>query len=288
MAGVFFSGEANEIVRAPQRAWCWTLNNYTGADMSVLANIDIDYLLFGKEVGENNTPHLQGYLYHKAKKSLKQLKALIPRAHFEIAKGNVEQNYIYCTKDGDFVERGVKPCDPKEKGEKGKAKIAAMWESAKKGRFEELPPAAIKQWEYIHAKYGDKPEDRGELDNLWLFGSTGVGKSKYVRENFDSFYSKPMSKWWDGYANESVVVLDDFAPEHGKYLGYYLKIWADHYVFNAEVKGGMLRIRPKKIIVTSQYSLESCFPEELETIAALKRRFVEKELRASLYSQIIN
>ena len=81
-----------------------------------------------------------------------------------------------------------------------------------------------------------------------------------------------MNKWWDGYDGEDVIVLDDFAPEHGKYLGYFLKIWADHYVFNAEVKGGMLKIRPKHIIITSQYSLHDCF-EERETVLALNRRF---------------
>ena len=37
-------------------------------------------------------------------------------------------------------------------------------------------------------------------------------------------------------------------------------------------KGGMMRIRPKTIIVTSQYSLDACFPEK-ETLAAISRRF---------------
>jgi len=90
-----------------------------------------------------------------------------------------------------------------------------------------------------------------------------------------------MNKWWDGYDNEELIVLDDFAPEHGKYLGYFLKIWADHYVFNAEVKGGMLRIRPTYIIVTSQYKLSACFDEN-ETVQALARRFQEWNMEEKL------
>jgi hypothetical protein len=86
-----------------------------------------------------------------------------------------------------------------------------------------------------------------------------------------------MSKWWDGYRGQNLVVLNDFEPSHGPFLGYFLKIWADHYAFNAEVKGGMLKIRPAKLIVTSQYALEDCF-EDPKTIEALCRRFNRKYL----------
>ena len=81
-------------------------------------------------------------------------------------------------------------------------------------------------------------EDRDVLDNVWVCGPSGCGKSSWVRETYPVFYSKSMNKWWDGYDHEDVVVLDDFDPKHAEFLSYYLKIWADHYSFNAEVKGG--------------------------------------------------
>jgi hypothetical protein len=160
---------------------------------------------------------------------------------------------------------------------KGAEKIADMWALAKTGKIELLPVSMVKTAEYVFAKYGPKPVDRPILDNIWIWGPSGCGKSRRVRDENPSFYSKPMSKWWDGYANEDVVLLDDFAPEHGKYLAYFLKIWADHYVFNAEVKGGMLRIRPLRVIVTSQYPIHACFEEE-QTISALTRRFKVERL----------
>lgn len=255
------------------RGWCFTLNNWSDEEFASVSEWNVDYAIVGKEIApETSTPHLQGYLYHKSKKTLKQVKALLPRAHWENAHGSVEQKYDYCTKAGLFTEYGSKPLSQKEKGLKGAEKISAMWALAKAGEFESLPPASIKTWEYIHVKYAAAPSDRSELDNIWIVGKSGCGKSRHVRETYPQFYNKGMSKWWDGYSNEDVVLLDDFSPTHGKYLSDYLKVWADHYSFNAEVKGGMLKIRPKTVVITSQYELYDCF-EEQETIEAIRRRF---------------
>ena len=75
-----------------------------------------------------------------------------------------------------------------------------------------------------------------------------------------------------------LFLLGDFDPTHGKFLSYFLKIWCDHYAFNAEVKGGTLKIRPKTIIVTSQYPIEKCF-EEAESVLAIKRRFQIRDMK---------
>jgi len=255
------------------RNWVFTVNNYGATDIQIFEEVDCRFVCYGKEVGESGTPHLQGLIiFDKRGKTLNGLKKVHPTAHWEPMKGTVDQAYAYCIKDGDVYERGDKPMNQAEKGECGKRSLEERWDAAKKGRFEELDPENIKVYEYIYAKFADKPADRDELDNLWIVGPSGCGKSKYVRQNYEEFFTKPMSKWWDGYQREDVVLLDDFDPSHGKFLDYYLKIWADHYPFNAEVKGGMLNIRPKTVIVTSQYLIEECF-ESAETIEAIKRRF---------------
>ena len=254
------------------RGWCYTLNNWTVLEKAELLEVPCAYHVCGIETGESGTPHLQGFMYFKSVKSLRQVRAMSTRAHWKGMRGTVDQAADYCIKDGNFEERGERPLNQQKKGAKGAEKIKEMWDAAKAGNFEAIPLGLIRQAEYVHAKYAPRLADRTELNNLWIWGASGCGKSKYVRSEHPVFYSKGMSKWWDGYNREEVVLLDDFAPEHGKYLGYFLKIWADHYAFNAEVKGGMLNIRPDIVIVTSQYSIEDCF-EDAQTIAAITRRF---------------
>lgn len=267
----------NNNVRS--RGWIFTLNNYVEEDIQLYVNTNPTYYVIGREVGANGTPHLQGYIYFAGKKSLTQLRAVCPRAHYEVAKGTAQQNYVYCTKEGNFVEGGVMPATQAEKGLRGAAATKVLWDLAKAGDFQSLPPQNIKTWEYIHAKYRPPPAQLVTLQNLWIHGPSGSGKSLGVRTKHSVFYSKGMNKWWDGYNHEDVVLIDDFDPSHGKFLGYFLKIWGDHYPFNAEIKGGMLCIRPKIVIVTSQYRILDCF-EDAECIAAVTRRFPEVSINA--------
>lgn len=67
------------------------------------------------------------------------------------------------------------------------------------------------------------------------------------------------------------MVIDDLDSNA---LGHYLKIWADHYPFMAEYKGGSRLIRPDTIIVTSNYHPDELWTDDKEMATAVKRRFV--------------
>ena len=47
---------------------------------------------------------------------------------------------------------------------------------------------------------------------MWvLWGPSGTGKSRFVAKRWPkAFWKSPEAKWWDGYAGQEVVVLDDF------------------------------------------------------------------------------
>jgi len=92
------------------KRWVFTLNNYDEAELeSLRANLQKEarYAIFGKEVGKEDTPHLQGYASFGNAYRLKRVKLLLgERCHVEVARGNEEENYIYCSKENNFEEFG--------------------------------------------------------------------------------------------------------------------------------------------------------------------------------------
>ena len=112
-----------------------------------------------------------------------------------------------------------------------------------------------------------------EKVGVWYYGKTGVGKTRLAIKDYgDDLYRKMANnKWWDSYQGESNVLLDDLDKSH-HYMGYYLKIWTDRYAFLAEVKGSSRPIRPKKIIVTSNYHPRDIW-DDTTTLDPILRRF---------------
>ena len=84
--------------------WCFTFNNYTDSDLEILQTQiphECRYAIFGKEVGEHGTPHLQGYIEFNTKhRPLEIFK--FKSIHWEKALGTKSQNVAYCSKGGDI------------------------------------------------------------------------------------------------------------------------------------------------------------------------------------------
>lgn len=95
------------------KKYCFTYNNYTVENIDKLTNTlnALGNWVFGYEVGEKGTPHLQGYLNLKGKKSLSSLINIIgiKEIHFEAVKGSEKQNIEYCTKEANYVSNFVPP-----------------------------------------------------------------------------------------------------------------------------------------------------------------------------------
>lgn len=96
---------------------CFTINNYELDTIDKFIKwFDIDkniiYGIVGQEIGDNGTPHLQGFINYnidRKKGGINFWKKLIPegeRAHLEPARGTDENSKDYCSKEGIFLEVG--------------------------------------------------------------------------------------------------------------------------------------------------------------------------------------
>ena len=69
------------------------------------------YAIVAREVGDaTHTPHLQGFMHLKRKVRFTVLKKKL-NAHYEIARGNDEENRDYCKKGGDVILEVGKPAE---------------------------------------------------------------------------------------------------------------------------------------------------------------------------------
>jgi hypothetical protein len=107
----------SSVAQGESRAlhWCFTVNNYTEeyqANLRELADDDeVRYLLFGREVGESGTPHLQGFISFVKRTRFSNVVEHLPDSHLEVTR-KVQKSITYCKKDGDFEEFGDPPQGP--------------------------------------------------------------------------------------------------------------------------------------------------------------------------------
>lgn len=275
------------------RNFVFTANNYTDKSVDMFNELKCKYIIYGKEVGDSGTPHLQGFVVFKSAKTLsaaiKCLQQCHHGTHVEIAR-TITDAITYCKKDNDFTERGIPPMSQEEKGEKGKEYYANIVSHAKRGDLtsieDEAPDAYLRYYRTLKEIAKDnaiRPPDLPDVCGIWIYGPPGTGKSYKARNDYGEYYLKETNKWWDSYQNEPTVVIDEVERDAGKYLGHYLKKWADRYAFDAEVKGSKIIIRPERIVVTSNYSIEEVFYEDNMMCQAIKRRYEEVHIGNKYY-----
>lgn len=61
------------------------------------------FYIFGFEIGESGTEHIQGQVYFKNPVEFDSVRKLIPRARIAKQKGSISDNLRYCSKDGEFI-----------------------------------------------------------------------------------------------------------------------------------------------------------------------------------------
>lgn len=237
---------------------------------------DVQYYIYGREVcPETKRKHLQGYIELTKSCRFKGLKKILgdDKAHIEKARGTDAQNIIYCHKEQDFTEWG-KP------GKQGARKdLDHVKEMITEGKAEiEIAEEHFGSWVRYHKSFERfrtllvKPRDT-MTKCIVYWGDTGCGKSYKASEYQGSKYYLHLPEkgtiWWDGYKNEDVVILDDFAGEIP--FRYLLRI-LDRYPLKVQAKGTMCEFTSPTVIITADKHPDEWYNITTSEWSQLERR----------------
>lgn len=275
------------------------------------------YMVIGLEKSPSTQAwHVQGYAQalvgkHMRVSAFKKLleKEEWPSVWLVESKGTPEQNKTYCTKEGNgnplafILEFGeIRELDP---GRRTKTDWDAIRNHAARGEFDQVPSHAMVMYTGNLLKInamgtGKMLASLERLDNYFIFGAPGVGKSRGARELVRHLLGFPtieamldanepyekhaQNKWVDGYQGQQVVLIDDLEKE-ATYMAHDLKRIADLYPTRMEAKGIMIMMRPKHVIVTSNYAIEDIWYNNPTCAEAIRRRFKVIEMKD--YNQFI-
>ncbi|UOF82663.1 rep protein [Circoviridae sp.] len=261
-------------VIAKSKRWSFTVNNFTNEEYMLLKDGRInkcDYGIMGKEIGEEGTPHIQGYLSATMPKGLSQLKKINCRAHWEKSKGTSAQNRTYCSKDGIYEEWG----EIKEKGQR--TDLKRVFQLIKDGKqfdelVEETEGAVFKMENVVNKMIMWKTKkERCEFiktngvhalpckDIRFYYGATGTGKTSSAIEEFPDAHIQSGCRWFDGYCGQETVIFDEFVGK--AFPPEILLRLTDKYPMRVEIKGGFVEWNPKVVIFTTNLEPQCWFAE---------------------------
>lgn len=188
--------------------WCFTLNNYSEEECFTIANLlkissIFSHYIVGKEVGENGTPHLQGFISF-FKKSRPFNFFYNTRIHWEKCKGSKEDNIKYCSKDNDLLCKSTNISLPEP--------------------LKLIKPSSFFDWENdIIEIIKKKPDDR---TIYWFWCSKGKsGKTSFAKYICSTYNAIPV----EGKKNdilycaaefEADIYIFDFERSMEEYISY--------------------------------------------------------------------
>lgn len=257
--------EVKDLTGKKFRNYCWTLNNYTDEDEMNIQELfgEAKYVVYGREIGQNGTPHLQGYIEFKNPRAFNAVcKLLGGKAHVEARRGTAKEAADYCKKDGNVFEIG-EISNPNGVRKDHEVIRENLSKGIKIGKL--LEEGVLKNAQAIsfaekYLKYTEKPRT-WKTEVWWISGPSGCGKSKLAWKEcgipWDEVYVKSVGKFFDGYDGQEVVILDDFRVQDIE-LAQLLRLM-DRYPERVEIKGGSRMWKCDKLIITSIKTPEECY-----------------------------
>lgn len=268
----------------------FTINNYTDEDVERVKTMDAKAVKAGCEVGEQGTPHIQGAVVWNNARSYKGAQKELCGKGGKCFTKKMEGTWDdqdYCLKDGEIIRNDEYV---EEQGKRND--IVEMRDAIKRGATDaelcdEHPEATAKFQRFIgfaRAAYEPIPEalPRGSKQmGIWIWSTEpNMMKTTWVDTHYPARYEKASDRWWDGYANEEVVLIDEPSPLWYNAFWNNMKIWCQEKPFRGQrgVGEGKKLIRFKRLFVCANQSPEQYFngPQGKESAweeAIFKSRF---------------
>lgn len=234
------------------RAWMLTINNPTQADFDLMNSHPCQYCIWQKERGKEGTLHIQAFVYYCNPRVWP--KKTFTTAHIEPAKDN-NACIKYCSKEETRVEgpfeRGTRP----NQGARTDLKeaIALLDSGGIQALKNEAPEMLVKYPRGFTLLESLKYQDRNPTippTIVWIWGLSGVGKTRHCIEAHTSYYIKDGTMWWDGYCQQTAIIIDDF---DGKWPYRDFLRLLDRYPYQGQFKGGYIKINSPLIYITCEY-----------------------------------
>jgi hypothetical protein len=256
--------------RTPNRAprlsrFVFTLNNYTEQEYTDIISTDVRWIVVGREIGDEGTPHLQGACVIGKQTAFSTIKKWsgFGRAHIEPMRGKPIDSLNYCTKqDKDAFVKGEMPQEGKRNDLHDTINLLLSGSSiqsmvntgnvAALGCFTRYPKGLQLVSSMLKPRRSEPPLV------IWLSGETGIGKTRsavrlaelIARDNY--WISSGSLRWFDGYDGQAVTIFDDLRTKHAEF-SFLLRL-LDRYPLRVEFKGGFVGWSPYVVIITAPKS----------------------------------
>lgn len=252
------------------KSWMYTINNYTDTDEKRLQSLDCTFHVYGREIGESGTPHLQGCITFNTAMRFNAASRVLG-GHLTVPRV-LDQARNYCMKDSDCYIK-----DNRKQGER--TDIQQLSDMIASGAS--VREAALKH-STVYVKYPQGFKDLATYHQkarkekplvVWLHGDTGVGKTSTVYHVEDPEEIWPSSgdlAYFNGYDNQRIALLDDFRGNFCKFR--FLLRLLDRYPLWVNVKHGCRQWTVSRIYITSCRTPEGCYDKSDEDMQQLLRR----------------
>ena len=265
--------------------WVFTWNNYNDKK-APQAWPDMAQLVYQCEIcPETKTPHLQGYVRFKKNKRFNAVKALdSDKIHWELRRGTHEQARDYASKEESrdpgpdsgpwFI--GDDPCQG-HRTDLDEAAKALREGVSLQTLAAEMPSTVIRYSRGLqHYKMLVTADRSVKTELIILWGPPGTGKSHRARTKWPDAYwlsrGNGQNIWWDSYAGQKVVIIDEFTGWMTK--DQFCRL-VDGTPFMVDTKGGRVPFAAELVVCTSNQDPWTWWEAPLHGV---QRRLEEAEI----------